>query len=75
MTSVRANVTVMTSTGDPVVRERMAQSSPKLLSTRGDLMGPILFPRHRSEQDDSDDGGNKVIGAVLKVHGSAKQNL
>ena len=26
---------VMTSAGDPVARERMAQSSPKLLSVRG----------------------------------------
>ena len=34
-------------------------------------MRPILFWRPRLEQDDSDDSGGEVIGAVLKVCGGA----
>ena len=30
-------------------------------------MRPILFRRHRSEQENFDDGGGEVIGAVLKA--------
>ena len=32
-------------------------------------MRPILFWRHRSEQENFDDGGGEVIGAVLKACG------
>ena len=32
-------------------------------------MRPILFRRHRSEQENFDDGGGEVIGAVLKACG------
>ena len=44
-------------------------------------MRRILFRRHRSEQDNSDDGDGEVIGAVLKARGGtwgawpAEQNL
>ena len=41
-------------------------------------MRPILFWGHRSEQDNSDDGGGEVIGAVLKareVRGKAAESL
>ena len=34
-------------------------------------MRPILFQRRRSEQDDSNDGGGEVIGAVLKARRGA----
>ena len=38
-------------------------------------MRPILFRRCRSEQDDSSDGDNEVIGAIMKVHGKAVESL
>ena len=38
-------------------------------------MRPILFRPCRSEQDDSDDGGGEVIGAIMKAHGKAAKSL
>ena len=38
-------------------------------------MRPILFRRCRSEQDNSDDGGGEVIGAILKARGKPAKSL
>jgi len=38
-------------------------------------MRPILFRRCRSKQDDSDDDGGEVIGAILKARGKAAESL
>ena len=35
----------------------------------------ILFRRCRLEQDDSDDGGSEVIGAILKARGGAWRRM
>ena len=35
----------------------------------------ILFRRCRSEQDDSDEGGSEVIGAIMKVRGKVAESL
>ena len=38
-------------------------------------MRPILFRQHRSEQDDSDDGGYEVIEVILKACGKVAESL
>ena len=35
----------------------------------------ILFRRCRSKQDDSDEGGGEVIGAIMKACGKAAESL
>ena len=70
---VDADMVVMMSTGYQRHMERMnTWFNPRrnfywLVTARGGLMRLILFWRRRSEQDDSDDIGDKVIGAVLKA--------
>ena len=83
---VDADVAVMTLAGDPTARaarERVVQSSPKLLSMRDGAWGVGLcrfFSTRLQYCSDhlTNDGGGEVIGAVLKARkacGKATESL